>query len=473
VSDVTRRLAAGATGAVVAVAAFVVLSLSAGAGAEPARASAPGDVSARVPGAAAPTATPADVLPGVGEDAPVPAGSRLDALLRPLLTQPALGGSVSMDVVDVLTGEHLTRLGETTPRTPASTLKLLTASAALTALDPETTLPTRAVRGAAPDDVVLVGGGDILLAAGKGDPGAVNGHAGLADLARATAASLADAGVRRVTVHVDDSLFTGPATSPRWRGTDVGAGFVAPVHPVAVDAGRTRSGKYAPRTGDPAQAAGDAFAEALRAAGVDVRGEVSRAAAPRGGDGDVLGEVRSAAVGDLVEYALTESDNTVSEVLGRLVALEAGQPASFAGAGPAIVSAVGSLGVPVGGAVLSDASGLGDGSRVAPVTLTAILATAASPDHPDLRPVLTGLPVAGVSGTLLDRFDLRDQRPAAGVVRAKTGSLSGVSSLAGTVVDADGRLLAFAVLADRVAATEPARRALDRLATTLAECGCG
>ena len=60
---------------------------------------------------------------------------RLDALLTPLLGQPALGGSVSLDVVDVLTGDHLTRLGHDAPRTPASTAKLLTAAAALTALD--------------------------------------------------------------------------------------------------------------------------------------------------------------------------------------------------------------------------------------------------------------------------------------------------------------------------------------------------
>jgi D-alanyl-D-alanine carboxypeptidase/D-alanyl-D-alanine-endopeptidase (penicillin-binding protein 4) len=59
-------------------------------------------------------------------------------------------------------------------------------------------------------------------------------------------------------------------------------------------------------------------------------------------------------------------------------------------------------------------------------------------------------------------------------VRAKTGTLSGISALAGVLIDADGRRLAFAVLADGVppGGTDAAERALDRLGAALVRCGC-
>jgi D-alanyl-D-alanine carboxypeptidase/D-alanyl-D-alanine-endopeptidase (penicillin-binding protein 4) len=98
---------------------------------------------------------------------------------------------------------------------------------------------------------------------------------------------------------------------------------------------------------------------------------------------------------------------------------------------------------------------------------------AADPDHPDLRAVVTGLPVAGFTGSLTYRFgdEAADGR---GVVRAKTGTLTGVHGLAGLVTDADGGLVVFVAIADDVAVidTLAARDALDRIAADLAGCGC-
>jgi D-alanyl-D-alanine carboxypeptidase/D-alanyl-D-alanine-endopeptidase (penicillin-binding protein 4) len=122
-----------------------------------------------------------------------------------------------------------------------------------------------------------------------------------------------------------------------------------------------------------------------------------------------------------------------------------------------------------------DGSGLSRSTRVPPAVLARLLALAASPDHGPLRSVVTGLAVAGFTGSLEPpRFDDSATRSAVGLVRGKTGTLTGVSALAGTVEDADGRVLGFAFVADAVptGGTLAARDALDRLATALGACGC-
>jgi D-alanyl-D-alanine carboxypeptidase/D-alanyl-D-alanine-endopeptidase (penicillin-binding protein 4) len=467
VSEVTKHVIVRslAVGVVVLLAAAAVAAVllrprtAAPVGAQPAH---------RVPGAVVPAPAPS-VLPAVDQDAPVPSMRSLADRLRPLIASTALGGSTSVDVLDPITGAHLLSVSASTARTPASTAKLLTSAAALTSLGAQATLATQVVSDGA-GRVVLVGGGDVLLGRGASDPGAVDGRAGLATLARDTATALKVAGARSVRIRLDDGLFTGPRTAKGWSPSDVGNGFVAPVQPIEIDAGRLRSEDYAPRASDPAMAAAQTFAGLLRRQGVRIPGSVRRGAAPDGAP--VLAEVVSAPLGDQVEFALTRSDNTVAEALGRLVAAKAGRRAAFTSVGPAVLDVVRRLGVPVTGAVMADGSGLADGSRISAVTLTELLATATGAENPQLRPILSGLPIAGVSGTLLERFTARNQRAATGVVRAKTGTLMGVSALAGTVVDVDGRLLVFAAMAEKVSATTSARNALERLVTTLASCGC-
>ncbi|WP_299035877.1 D-alanyl-D-alanine carboxypeptidase/D-alanyl-D-alanine-endopeptidase [uncultured Pseudokineococcus sp.] len=433
------------------------------------------------PGAVLPPTAPEPVLPEVGIEAPLPAPDALAAALGPLLAVPSLGPSWSVVVADALTGAVLLDEGAGTPRQPASTAKLLTAAAALSVLDGAATLPTSVVlggpgatgEGAAQDGppvVVLVAGGDVLLGAGAGDPTSVVGRAGLADLADETAASLAPVGADRVVLRVADPLApAGPVRPPGWTPGDVADGYAADVTGVAVDAGRLDPRAYAPRAPDPALAAAATLADLLRARGVDVVGEPARTD-PAGvpADAPVLGEVRSAPLEDVVAHVLRVSDNTGAEALALLVARAGGGPVTAEGASGAVLAAVAGLGADVDGVVLTDASGLGDGSAVTARALTDVLGVAARED--DLRPVLQGLPVAGLTGSLAER--LGDEPLARGVVRAKTGTLTGVTSLAGVVVDADARLLSFAVLADAVPATEPARGAVDDVAAALAACGC-
>ena len=132
------------------------------------------------------------------------------------------------------------------------------------------------------------------------------------------------------------------------------------------------------------------------------------------------------------------------------------------------------LGVPADAVRLVDGSGLSRDDALAPGALTRLLAGVTTAEPGALSPLLTGLPVGGFSGTLSDRYRGGPQAAGAGVVRAKTGTLRGVSALSGVVRTAEGRLLAFALTADAVpqGATRGAEAALDRLAASFAACGC-
>jgi D-alanyl-D-alanine carboxypeptidase/D-alanyl-D-alanine-endopeptidase (penicillin-binding protein 4) len=123
---------------------------------------------------------------------------------------------------------------------------------------------------------------------------------------------------------------------------------------------------------------------------------------------------------------------------------------------------------------LADGSGLSRDSLLAPGVLTRLLASVSGGEPGALSPVLTGLPVGGFDGTLADRYRDGPEVPGAGVVRAKTGTLTGVSSLAGVVRTAQGRLLAFSLAANAVpgGGTRAAEDVLDRLAASIASCGC-
>jgi D-alanyl-D-alanine carboxypeptidase/D-alanyl-D-alanine-endopeptidase (penicillin-binding protein 4) len=240
-----------------------------------------------------------------------------------------------------------------------------------------------------------------------------------------------------------------------------------------VDGGRVRpSPSRSPRQSDPALAGVRQLAGLLGAP----RAPVVRGKAPA--DARELGSVLSPTVQQLVEGMLTRSDNDLAEALARQVAIARGKPASFAGAAAALKEvlreALTEVGAGPGAVLLQDGSGLSRLDRVQPGALTRLIASVAGRNRERLFPVLSGLPVAGFDGTLEKRFRTGPELPAAGVVRAKTGTLNGVSALAGLVRTTDGRLLAFDLTADSVplGSTLAAQRALDRLAAALARCGC-
>jgi D-alanyl-D-alanine carboxypeptidase/D-alanyl-D-alanine-endopeptidase (penicillin-binding protein 4) len=409
---------------------------------------------------------PTLALHPLGADAPAPTTPGLAAALDHLAASPALGQLTGI-VVDPATAGALWSRDPAQRQVPGSTAKLVTAAAALLAIDQDKRLETRVVAGAEPGTVVLVGGGDPTLTALAADHESVYpGAAHLDDLVAQVKA--ASPSTRKVLVDV--GRYVGDALGPGWSAVDIQAGFIAPIVPVMLDGGRgVPTGQNASRTGTPALTAATELAKRL---GADPAATAVGAAPPGAA---VLGTVRSQPVRDLVTQALRSSDNVLAEVLAHEVAIATGKPASFAGAAQAIHDVLAANAIDPAELHLVDGSGLSAQDQVSARGLAAVLTAAVGPAAGDrtakLRPLVEGLPVAGGSGTLVDRYDGGTTTGGRGYVRAKTGTLDGVNSLAGVVLDADGRLLVFALLSGG-SASASARPALDAIAAALRSCGC-
>lgn len=442
---------------------------------------------------AAPSAPPWQQLPttltgeagnadGIGplrDAAPAPEPGTLAALLNETL-QPDGSGSFTGVVQDAATGEMLFDRSGNEPRVPASNMKLLTAGAALLALGPDRRFSTRVLAGSTPGTVILTGGGDVLLGAGESATDAVLGHAGLATLARATVRALQEDGISgALTVQVDDSLFTGPALNPAWSPADVAAGEMAPLFPLALNSARFDPAKTTgPRPQDAAMNAAEAFSAQLAAAGgaagLSVAPGVSRAPAvsPGSAPDKVLAEVQSATVGQQVELLLQTSDNYLTEAIGRMTAIAGGKPASNDGAVAAVLEQLDRLGVDAAGIRAADVSGLALANQVSALQLAQTVRAVTSGTDSRLRAALAGFPVAGLTGTLGDRYREDPTSRGAGLIRAKTGTLNTVIALSGYLVDADGRLLVFSFVGNGLTPGAANKLAVDRTATVLAGCGC-
>ncbi|MGI5206304.1 D-alanyl-D-alanine carboxypeptidase/D-alanyl-D-alanine endopeptidase [Spirillospora sp. CA-108201] len=404
--------------------------------------------------------------PGSGR---TPDPSALAGRLSALIGGPQ--AKINAVVVDAETRRPLYELRAGQPATPASTTKLATSVAALASAGPAHRITTRVVRGAG-DGIILVGGGDPTLTALPPRPGA--GHppyASLADLARQTATALKASGAGQVRVDYDASAYQGPRTAAGWKPNYLPDGEVAPVSALTVDEGRVAPSDPSRKTrvSDPPSAAAREFARLLSKNGVSAKTGRSTVAQK---EAVQLGAVQSPPLSALVEHLLTDSDNDVAEAVARQVAIKLGRPATFADAAQAVRQVLAGLGV-AEGVTVNDGSGLSPSNRISPIALARIVSLAAGGDHPNLRPVITGMPIAGFSGTLSPpRYTVAASQAGAGMVRAKTGTLAGVSTLAGLAYDADGRLLAFAFMAgDGKGPVDPGK--LDQLAAAVATCGCG
>ena len=432
---------------------------------------------------------------GPNADAPIPD-------ITKALQGPASNGALGQlagQVTDASTGKTLWEKNSSTAMVPASSTKMMTTAAALLTLGPKDRVRTVVKRGTKPGQIVLVGGGDVTLAASKDSAFYTNAPT-IQDLASQVKKNM---GGQPVTSVVVDNSRAGQSDTfnSTWSRGDISGGNVTSVDSVMLNGGRQDpSDADSPRTDNPALVAGQALANAvgLSSSGSDGGDESDDEAGNSGGGDDnsqgvsvskksvdtkdgELGAVESAPLDIRIHDMLVNSDNMEAEAIGREIAKKEGKPLTFEGATSATKEVLSQHGFPLESVVLKDNSGMSPDNRITPRLLDRIMVKATSPvtnegdsdsspadsQSHDLRPILDALPVAGGNGTLAGRFTPGSSSgPGAGWVRAKTGTLDGVSALVGAVMNQQGRVLTFAFMSNG-SDIEPARSALDDLASAL------
>ncbi|HAM22854.1 MAG TPA: D-alanyl-D-alanine carboxypeptidase/D-alanyl-D-alanine-endopeptidase [Actinobacteria bacterium] len=423
--------------------------------------------------ASAPTLPqPGDTTAVLAPLTPQPDASATQSGLQQALSGPlsvkALGPNARVAVFDTDTGNLLYDRSASNPAIPASTNKLLTSAAVLNAYGADYRIKTSVVQGSSPTDLILVGGGDPLLRTTNPGPDDTPA-ASLSDLADQTASALKAAAsgggetptTLTATVNFNDSLFSGPKTAPSWPSSYVASNLVSPITALMINGGGGA---------DPAKTAATTFASLLKKRGISVSATPARVTA--GSGGTEVAAVNSPALSGVVTHTLTTSDNTAAEMLAHLAGVKNGTGGSFEGGTVAVSRTLEELGISTQGVRLYDGSGLSRDNQVPAQTIGQVLNKSAISNSQQLWPIPYGMPIAGFTGTLANRFILPATKPGRGEARAKTGTLTSVSSLAGIVTDDSGQLLTFVFMAPAAVDVLGAQVAWDRATAALAQCGC-
>ncbi len=341
---------------------------------------------------------------------------------------PALAGAQrwSMVVLDA-SGETLYDDRASHAVVPASTAKLVVAASALDVLGGNFRYHTIL---AAPHAIAADGSLDgNLWLAGSGDP-SLRG-----DDVRAGVGVLARDGLRRIagSAAVDPTAMHGPELNPHWDPDDAGQDYAAPTNALSIDGDTVESQKsvggieehFWTPVRDVPHYASAMLQRLLAQRGIATSAPPIVGASPL--DSVVLWEHRSAPLRAIEAHMLYYSDNHYAEQLLRTLGGETGGVADDASGLAAERHFLSEHGIPDPGLQLHDGSGLSGDDRIAAVTLARIL-SAAQLRGGDASVYLL-LPQGGEQGTLRDY----DFTTALGRVRAKSGHISGVSSLAGYV----------------------------------------
>jgi len=171
----------------------------------------------------------------------------------------------------------------------------------------------------------------------------------------------------------------------------------------------------------------------------------------------------SPALQTMLSFALMWSDNVLSERIARLSARAAGYSFTDKGVSQTFSDVLNSLNVAQGDQIIKDASGLSKENRVRATQIAQLLLQLKK--NSKFAPVIGGLPVGGISGTLRHRF-IENAPQAIGLVRAKSGSLNGTVNLAG-YVEAGDREYVFVIIADQLKvgyrSEKTARNTIDKI----------
>ncbi len=369
------------------------------------------------------------------------------------------GPSSGAYVLDLTTGSPLFSQRASNARPPASVEKLYTAATALELMGPEATLSTTVLASGHPGpegrwegNLYLRGGGDPTF----GSASFVASHyGGEGTTVSKLAGLIRTAGIRSVSGEVDgdesyfDSLRGEPAS-----GYALDSDLEGDLSALAFNRGATgsQSGTHAPAAYAALQLRG-----ALRAAGITVHGG-GAASAPPGAT--VVATLPSPMLATLLGLTLAPSDNFFAETLLKDLGARYGGAGTTA-AGAAVVKST--IAKDFGlHPYLLDGSGLSHSDHTTPKQVVTLLATLAhSPLGTTLR---NSLAIAGHTGTLSERMR---HTPASGRCQAKTGTLIGVSNLAGYCQAQNGDVLAFAFFTDGIE-TGTAHTIQDNMTITLA-----
>ncbi len=345
----------------------------------------------------------------------------IDTILQdPLFTTASIG----IKVVAVDTGEVIYAKNTRKLHHPASTTKLFTAATALAKLKADYRFETTLYIDTDED----TGSTNNVYLKGKADPVLQRG-----DLIK-LADALLQTGVQSIqgNIVIDETYLDRVPEGPGWMWDD---------RPLIISALSIREIEPDTNTWNRAYACGHLLKTALMDRGVSVSGKVVSGTVPS--DAQVVAKHLSAPLADILKLMNKPSDNWIAELVFKTIGAEVvGEPGTWQKGRQAVTEFLGKIIDDPPPHRFVDGSGLSRYNLLNAELLTNLLVYMYQ--NFELMPeYLASLPIAGVDGTLKNRMQ---GMYAEKVLRAKTGTLSGVSALAGYTLTADDEVFAFGIL---------------------------